>query len=230
MSHILLVEDEANFGAVLRDYLQMNGYEVSLAADGQAGWDRFQEGEFDLCILDVMMPKQDGFTLAKKIRERDGEQPLMFLTARQMQADKITGLRLGADDYLTKPFDSEELLLRVGAILKRTSGRQPREQREEIAFADFVFHPRFHRLETPEGEEKLSPKESELLELLLSHCNDLLPRETALRQLWGDDSYFNARSMDVFISRLRKRLKVDDRVAIENVHGKGFRLLVPDHS
>lgn len=234
---ILLVEDEANFGAVLRDFLQMNQYSVNLAKDGAEGWDFFTSGSYDLCILDVMMPKQDGFSLAKRIRKKNPGQPLMFLTARQMQEDKNQGLRIGADDYLTKPFDSEELLLRVGAILKRTENRSRKrefaalrktriENRESIAFGSFTFTPKVHRLESPRGEEKLSPKESELLELLVAHENDLLSREYALKKLWGEDNYFNARSMDVFISKLRKRFKADDLVKIDNVHGKGFRLVI----
>ncbi len=226
MARILLVEDETNFGAVLRDYLQMNGHTVTLATDGQAGFRAFYEGEFDLCILDVMMPKEDGFSLARKIRGSQPGQPLMFLTARQMQEDKNHGLRLGADDYLTKPFDSEELLLRVEAILKRTKGAVAMPAPEGISFGRFTFQPRSHRLTSDAAEEKLSPKESELLELLLIHKNDLLPRETALQKLWGEDTYFNGRSMDVFISKLRKKLRSDQRISIENVHGKGFRLNV----
>lgn len=222
---ILLVEDEANFGAVLRDFLQMNLYSVNLAKDGEEGWDFFTSGSYDLCILDVMMPKQDGFSLAKKIREENPRQPIMFLTARHMQADKNQGLRIGADDYLTKPFDSEELLLRVGAILKRTESRESSTV-SPMTFGSFIFNPKLHRLESPQGEEKLSPKESELLQLLLVHKNDLLSREVALKKLWGEDSYFNARSMDVFISKLRKRFKSDDLIKIENVHGKGFRLVI----
>lgn len=224
---ILLVEDEANFGAVLRDFLQMNQYSVNLAKDGNEGWDFFTSGSYDLCILDVMMPKQDGFSLAKRIRENNPGQPLMFLTARQLQEDKNQGLRIGADDYLTKPFDSEELLLRVGAILKRTESREARTEKP-IVFGRFTFNPKLHRLESTTGEEKLSPKESELLELLILHKNDLLSREYALKKLWGDDSYFNARSMDVFISKLRKRVKSDELIKIENVHGKGFRLVIND--
>ncbi len=222
---ILLVEDEANFGAVLRDFLQMNQYSVNLAKDGNEGWDFFTSGSYDLCILDVMMPKQDGFSLAKRIRENNPSQPLMFLTARQLQEDKNMGLRIGADDYLTKPFNSEELLLRVGAILKRTESREPKTE-SPITFGSFVFHPKLHRLNSSHGEEKLSPKESELLQLLLAHKNDLLSREYALKKLWGEDSYFNARSMDVFISKLRKKVKSDELIKIENVHGKGFRLVI----
>ncbi|MDP5168902.1 MAG: response regulator transcription factor [Bacteroidia bacterium] len=227
MSTILLVEDEPNFGAVLRDYLQMNGHVATLVRDGAEGWDAFRAGTFDLCILDVMMPKVDGFALAKRIREADPAQPIMFLTARHQQMDKNEGLRIGADDYLTKPFDSEELLLRISAILKRSQGRQARTApQEDLYFASFHFSPKVHSLSSAAGEERLSPKESELLELLLAHKNDLLSREFALQQLWGDDNYFNARSMDVFISKLRKRLKSDDRVKIDNIHGKGFSLLV----
>lgn len=224
--HILLVEDEPNFGAVLRDFLEMKGFQVSLAEDGTQGWALYQDGRVDLCVLDVMMPGIDGFTLAKMIRERDEHQALMFLTARQLPEDKIQGFKIGADDYLTKPFHSEELLLRVKAILKRTSGFVKESENSDQSFAGFTFQPSLHVLASSAGEEKLSPKEAELLELLLIRKNSLLSREEALRKLWGEDNYFNARSMDVFISKLRKRFKSNDQVKIENVHGKGFRMLV----
>ncbi|WNJ15986.1 response regulator transcription factor [Pontibacter sp. G13] len=231
MEKILLVEDEANFGAVLRDYLQMNDYDVTLVEDGEAGWKAYNQGAYRLCILDVMMPKKDGFTLAKEIRERDTDTPIIFLTARSLQEDVLKGFKTGADDYITKPFDSEELLLRIRAILKRTQQteeEEPISDQEEFEFGEFHFHHRFHQL-THQGEtERLSPKESDLLRLLLVHRNDLLTRETALRTLWGDDNYFNARSMDVFISKLRKRFKVDPRIKIDNVHGKGFCMIIPE--
>lgn len=224
MANILLVEDEPNFAAILRDILHMHSHSVQLAPDGEAGWQVWEQGSFDLLLLDVMMPKLDGFSLARRIRETDADQPIIFLTARSQKTDVVTGLKLGADDYLTKPFDSEELLLRIDAILKRSNGRA-RQQPGALQVGNCVFHPRLHLLEWQHGEEKLSPKEAELLELLLEHKNGLLPRETALHRLWGEDTYFNARSMDVFISRLRKRLSHDPAIRIDNVHGKGFRLV-----
>lgn len=231
MAHILLVEDEANFGAVLRDYLQMNGFEVSLARDGEAGKLAFDQGNFDLCILDVMMPRKDGFTLAKEIRQEDADIPIIFLTARSMREDVLQGFRTGGDDYITKPFDSEELLLRVKAILRRREATDSTPlMPEEFHFGHFFFNYRLNTLSHDDKQVRLSPKEADLLRLLLVHKNDLLSRQVALKSLWGDDNYFNARSMDVFISKLRKRLKSDPDVVIENVHGKGFRMVVTENS
>ncbi|MEO0899342.1 MAG: response regulator transcription factor [Bacteroidota bacterium] len=228
MTRILLVEDEANFGAVLRDYLQMNQFDVTLCRDGEEGLAAFKKDPYRIIITDVMMPKMDGFTLAKEIRETNTEIPIIFLTARSMREDVIEGFSLGGDDYITKPFDSEELLLRIKAILKRTEN--PSEKKEEIPdefeFGKFHFNYRLHILREGEETHKLSPKEADLLRLLLVHKNDLLPREKALQALWGDDNYFNARSMDVFISKLRRRLKSDAGIKIENVHSRGFRLVV----
>lgn len=225
MERILLVEDEVNFGAVLQDYLQMADYEVRLCRDGEEGLRAFRSEPFHLCILDVMMPRKDGFTLARDIRAINSDIPIIFLTARSMREDVIEGFRLGADDYITKPFDSEELLLRVQAILKRSNGG---ELPEEFQFGNFHFNYRLHSVEHQGEPQKLSPKEADLLRLLLHRRNDLLSREEALETLWGEDNYFNARSMDVFISKLRKRFKPDPRVRIENVHGKGFRLVVEE--
>lgn len=230
MDRILLVEDEANFGAVLRDYLQMNGYSVTLCPNGAEGLETFQRASFRLLILDVMMPKMDGFTLARKVREINSDIPIIFLTARSMREDVHEGFRIGADDYIKKPFDSEELLLRVQAVLKRSTGPGggPASLPEQFEFGPFSFNHKLHEI-TFEGEtQRLSPKEADLLRLLLVHKNDLLSREEALRTLWGDDNYFNARSMDVFISKLRKRFKVEPNIKIENVHGKGFRMLVAE--
>lgn len=230
MTRILLVEDEPNFGTVLRDYLQMNDFEVTLCRDGEAGLQAFRKGSFHLCILDVMMPKMDGFTLSQEIRKLDDEVPLIFLTARGMQEDKIKGFKLGADDYVTKPFDSEELLLRVKAVLKRNQrgGQEEDTTPDTFAFGPFQFNYKLHQIEENGEVSRLSPKEADLLRLLLIHKNDLLPRDKALKALWGDDNYFNARSMDVFISKLRKRFKSDPGIQIENVHSRGFRLIVPE--
>ncbi|MEM7372957.1 MAG: response regulator transcription factor [Bacteroidota bacterium] len=234
MTRILLVEDEANFGAVLRDYLQMHDYDVTLQEDGLAGLAAFRTQHFQLCILDVMMPKMDGFSLAKEIRQINSDIPIIFLTARSMKEDLYQGFEIGADDYITKPFDSEELLYRVKAVLKRGDPHPKSPQEQEIpdhfSFGEFEFNHRLHQIEHKGEKIKLSPKEADLLQLLLTHSNDLLPRDKALQKLWGDDNYFNARSMDVFISKLRKRFRPDARIKIENVHGRGFRMVVPEES
>jgi len=229
MARILLVEDEANFGAVLRDYLQMNDYEVTLMTDGEAGLQAFQAEHFDLCVLDVMMPKKDGFALGKEINAINSEMPIIFLTARTMKEDVHKGFEVGADDYITKPFDSEELLYRVKAILKRAKSGEAKTEEllpDEFSFGSFEFNYRLNIISQNGASDRLSPKEADLLRLLLVNKNDLLSREVALRTLWGDDNYFNARSMDVFISKLRKRFKSDPSIKIENVHGKGFRMVV----
>ncbi|MDX2246191.1 MAG: response regulator transcription factor [Bacteroidia bacterium] len=229
MIPILLVEDETNFGTVLRDYLHMNGYEVTLCMDGEAGFQTFRTQPFRLCILDVMMPRMDGFTLARKIREINSDIPIIFLTARSMREDVHKGFEIGGDDYITKPFDSEELLYRVKAVLKRTESANTAskdEDTEVFSFGQFLFNYRLHTISHRDENIRLSPKEADLLRLLLQRQNDLLSREEALNALWGDDNYFNARSMDVFISKLRKRFKDDPSIRIENVHGKGFRLVI----
>lgn len=229
MTRILLVEDEQNFGAVLRDYLGMHGFSVVWMQDGLAGLSAFRQGGFQLCILDVMMPKMDGFSLATEIRRHDTRIPILFLTARSMKADVHKGFHAGADDYLTKPFDSEELLLRIQAILKRVeaSAEQATEDMFPEAFwlGSFRFEYALHTLHIDGQALRLSPKEADLLRLLCQHQNELLSREETLLRLWGEDTYFNARSMDVFISKLRKRFQTDPSIRIENVHGKGFRLV-----
>ncbi len=226
---ILLVEDEANFGMVLRDFLTMHGFSVLLRNDGHAGWEAVMAEPFDLCILDVMMPRKDGFTLGREIKARFPSMPIIYLTARNLPEDVVRGLKLGADDYITKPFHSEELLLRIQAVLRRsqpvpTSLTPPTQ--ETFPIGPFIFNSKFHLITHAGEEQRLSPKESELLRLLCLHQNDLLTRDEALKQLWGDDNYFNARSMDVFISRLRKRFASVPAIRIDNVHGKGFRLMV----
>jgi DNA-binding response OmpR family regulator len=222
---ILLVEDDPNFGSVLKNYLELNDYEVRLANDGVSGYDQFVSGKFDVCILDVMMPKKDGFTLAKDIREKDEHVPIIFLTAKTMKEDMLSGFRVGADDYLTKPFDSEVLLYKLKAILKRSSDRSHDPTQKEFIIGRYNFN--FdHRTITLDGSShKLSPKEADLLRLLCIYKNELLPRQKALKEIWGDDNYFNARSMDVFITKLRKYLKDDPALDIINIHGKGFRLI-----
>lgn len=228
MATILLVEDEPNFGAILRDYLELNGFGVQLCTDGEAGWEAFRSRTFDLCVLDVMMPKKDGFTLAQDIRRVNAAVPIVFLTARSLRDDRLQGFRLGADDYLTKPFDSEELLLRIHAILKRSTAQPTLTTADVFCIGEYTFDAQLRLLECAGNSQRLSPREAELLRLLCLHRNSLLPRETALRALWGDDNYFNGRSMDVFLTRLRKLFNDTSGIQIENIHGRGYRLIVPE--
>lgn len=228
---ILLVEDDQNFGDVLRSYLEMHDYDVTLAQDGEAGFQQYQKSDYDLCIFDVMMPKKDGFTLASEIREEDKDMPIIFLTAKTLKDDVVQGFKIGADDYITKPFNSEELLLRVQAILKRSQQKaDPREEIKEFTIGKYHFNFPLRILTFTSGEEeevyKLSPKEAQLLRLFAININDILPRSEALTKIWGEDNYFTARSMDVFVTKLRKYLKKDDQIEIVNIHGNGFQLLV----
>ncbi len=229
---ILLVEDDQNFGDVLCSYLEMHEYDVTLAKDGTLGLEAYEQGKYDLCIFDVMMPKKDGFSLASEIREKDGEIPIIFLTARSMKEDVLEGFKIGADDYITKPFNSEELLLRIQAILKRSNhNNNPREEIKEFNIGKYHFNFPLRILTFDPGGEneeasKLSPKEAQLLRLFAIKLNDILPRSEALTKIWGEDNYFTARSMDVFVTKLRKYLKRDDHIEIVNIHGNGFQLLV----
>ena len=225
---ILLVEDDPNFGSILKEYLIINGYHVTLAKNGIEGFEKFKKEDYDLCLLDVMMPYKDGFTLAKEIREKNETVPLIFLTAKTMKEDVLKGFKLGADDYLSKPFDSEVLLAKIKSILGRRVVQTTVESDEmEFTIGKFNLNAKL-RLLTFKNEEpvKLSPKENQLLRLLALHINDLLPREKALNKIWRDDNYFTSRSMDVYIAKLRKYLKQDDKVEILNIHGEGFRLVV----
>lgn len=225
-----------NFGDVLRSYLEMHDYDVTLAKDGEAGLDAFNKGQYDLCIFDVMMPKKDGFSLAEDVRQKDKETPIIFLTAKTLKDDVVKGFKIGADDYITKPFNSEELLYRIQAILKRTQGKpDPREEIKEFTIGKYHFNYPLRILtyagETPEEEKfKLSPKESQLLRMFAMYRNDVLPRSEALTKIWGEDNYFTARSMDVFVTKLRKYLKADDNIEIVNIHGNGFQLLIKDEA
>lgn len=226
---IMIVEDDTNFGMVLKDYLTLHDYDVYLYRDGQQALDKFEPGKFNLCILDVMMPVMDGFTLAEKIKEKDKHVPVIFLTAKAMKTDMVRGFRIGADDYITKPFDSEILLLKIKALLNRseTIVKAANEQVEFI-IGSFKFNSRLRTIEGFGKTQKLSPKEAALLALLCLYLNDILPREIALRKIWNDDNYFTARSMDVFITKIRKYLKDDPKVELLNVHGNGYRLVVID--
>lgn len=226
MQKILLVEDEKNFGMVLKDYLGMNGYAVTLCEDGESGLEAFKKDKYDLCILDVMMPKKDGFTLSSEIKTINKDIPLLFLTARSMRDDVVKGYKLGADDYITKPFDSEVLLLKLKVILNRQEIRSANENIFEHSIGKFSFNAKMRTLKHSKGEVKLSPKESALLNLLCQHKNDVLPREKALKQIWNEDNYFTGRSMDVYIVKLRKFLADDPSIEINNLHGNGYSLMV----
>ncbi|MCF6295054.1 MAG: response regulator transcription factor [Flavobacteriaceae bacterium] len=225
---ILLVEDDPNFGTVLKDYLMMNDYDVVHAKNGMEGFEKFKKDDYDLCILDVMMPYKDGFTLAKEIREKNADVPIIFLTAKAMKEDVLKGYKVGADDYLNKPFDSEVLLMKIKAIINRKTKDSVTDSKQfEFEIGDFHLNSKLRFLRYKGGTpEKLSPKEGELLRLLALHENDLMPRELALTKIWRDDNYFTSRSMDVYIAKLRKYLKVDENVEILNIHGEGFRLVV----
>ncbi len=228
-SKILLVEDDANFGKVLKNYLELNDYVVELARDGILGLAAFRREKFDLCICDVMMPNLDGFSLAEEIRNIDPDVPLFFLTAKNMKDDILTGYKLGADDYILKPFDSEILLSKIKAILKRNSDAQEKQNEHvDYQIGAFHFNSKLRELKLGDTTHVLSPKENDLLKMLADHLNDLLPREQALKRIWGSDTYFNGRSMDVYIAKLRKYLKDDANVEIVNIHGNGFRLLVKE--
>jgi two-component system, OmpR family, response regulator VicR len=223
---LLVVEDDPNLGDILQEYLQMKGYTTTLCRDGEEGWNKFKKDKYDLCLLDIMMPKKDGFTLAKEIKKVQENLPILFLTAKNQKDDIIEGLKIGADDYLTKPFSMEELLLRITAILRRTQKSTEVVALKTYSFGDFVLHYDEQFIEGPGGKHKLTSKENELIRLLASEINKLVNRSHALKQIWGDDSYFNARSMDVYLSKIRKILKNDPKVQIITVHGEGFKLIV----
>ena len=224
---ILLVEDDPNFGTVLKDYLALNDYNVTHAKDGIEGLIMFKNNDFDLCILDVMMPRKDGFSLAQDIRSKNKEIPIIFLTAKTLKEDVLKGYQVGADDYLNKPFDSEVLLFKIKAILQRKeSDNSAEDEQFEFNIGGFFFNSKLRHLSVGDNEpQKLSPKESKLLRMLALHKNYLMPRELALTKIWRDDNYFTSRSMDVYIAKLRKYLKNDASVEILNIHGEGFRLV-----
>ncbi|MCY1518710.1 Sensory transduction protein regX3 [compost metagenome] len=229
MKKILLVEDDPNLGLLLQDYLQLKGkFEVVLCADGEEGLKAFSKQAFDMCILDVMMPKKDGFSLGKEIRKANAHIPIIFATAKAMIEDKASAYDLGGDDYITKPFRIEELLLRINALLKRVSKDAPTQEPAQTQFeiGKYTFDYTTQLIHFNGQQQKLSTKEAELLQLLCLKKNTVLTREEALLSIWHDDNYFNGRSMDVFLSKLRKYLKEDPRVEILNVHGKGYKLLV----
>lgn len=222
---ILLAEDDRNLGILLKNYLTAKDYETSLYNSGKQALDSYSPGLFDLCILDIMMPEMDGITLAKAIRKTDPSIPVIFLTAKNQEEDIIEGFKSGADDYITKPFSMEELLYRIEAIFRRTSGSPAKLEEDICQIGEYIFNSKRQLLTLGDHEISLTTKESELLDLLYQHKNEMLERNFALKSIWIDDNYFNARSMDVYITRLRKYLKKDPSVKILNIHGKGYRLI-----
>ncbi len=225
--HIFLVEDDLSFGAVLKSYLKINEYEVTWVDDGKFAVDKFKNGNYQICILDVMLPNVDGFTIGTEIRKIDKDIPMVFLTAKSLKEDILKGYNVGADDYITKPFDTEVLLCKIEAIIKRQS-TQPVNDEVIFTIGTYIFDSKLRYISREGEKQKLSPKESDLLKLLCQNKNELLPRETALRKIWGEDGYFTARSMDVFITKLRKYLAADSNIEIKNIHGSGFLLEVID--
>ncbi len=223
---ILLVEDDKNLGFVIKDFLEMLSYSVTLKEKGKSGLAAFREKNYDLVLLDIMLPEMDGFTVAEEIRRYDCEIPLIFITARNMDQDKIKGFRVGADDYIVKPFSTEELKLRIRAVLRRTRASQNIHKETVYRFGIFSFNTKNHRLSSPSGDKQLTRREAEVLLLLCQNMNEVLRREVALRSIWGEDDYFMGRSMDVYITKLRKFLKEDPNVTITNIHNTGFKLEV----
>jgi len=224
-TRILLCEDDPNLGALLKDYLNAKGFEAELAVDGVEGLKEYRRSSFDFLILDVMMPQKDGFTLASEIREEDKHTPILFLTAKSMKEDTLEGFKAGGDDYMTKPFSMEELLARINAILRRSAALPDDDEEVQFQVGNYTFDYHKQRLISGGFEVKLTTKEKELMYLLCKNKNGVMERGYALKAIWGDDNYFNGRSMDVYIAKLRKHLKNDPAVEIINIHGKGFKLL-----
>lgn len=227
MTKILLAEDDPNLGTLLQEYLTIKGYETTLAKDGDEALTKFVQQPYDLCIFDVMMPKKDGFTLAKEVRMSDRDTPIIFLTAKAMKEDTLQGFKLGADDYMTKPFSMEELLARLQAVLRRSQKEELQNEKvTSFKIRGFVFDSEKQTLTHHDEVQKLTVKESQLLKLLCENMGNSVSRSFALKMVWGDDTYFNARSMDVYITKLRKFLKEEPEIQIVNVHGEGFKLMV----
>lgn len=223
---VLLAEDDANLGTILKSYLLAKGYDTDLFEDGDKAYKAFKNNSYDFCILDIMMPLKDGFTLAKEIRKEDKEVPILFLTAKSLQEDIIEGFKLGADDYLTKPFSMEELLMRIGAVLRRSKSNKKKDSEEIYSIGKLTFNYKRQELSYDDQKQKLTSKEADLLKLLCDNMNEILERPEALKKIWKDDSYFNARSMDVYVAKIRKYLKADPNVELLNIHGRGFKLIV----
>ncbi len=222
---LLIVEDDPNLGLILKEYLELKNFKADLAVDGVEGLKLFSKNKYDLCILDIMLPKKDGFTLAREIKLLNNAASFIFLTAKSLKEDTLKGLRMGADDYITKPFSMEELLLRINAIIRRTNKGETQQKRIPVKIGFFEFDFEKQILKSKDGEVKLTSKENDLLLLLYQYKNSVLDRKTALNQIWNDDTYFNARSMDVYIVKLRKYLKQDESIQILTIHGQGFRLV-----
>lgn len=225
--HIFLVEDDLSFGAVLKSYLEINDFEVDWIDDGKFALAQFNKKTFDICILDVMLPHVDGFTIGAEIKKVNPNIPVLFLTAKNMREDVLQGYRIGADDYITKPFDTEVLIYKIKAILKRGNGTSEKEP-DFYQIGSYVFDYKLRNIERENTKQKLSPKEAELLKMLCENLNKLLPREAALKKIWGDDGYFTARSMDVYLTKLRKLFPDDPTIEIKNIHGSGFMLEIKD--
>lgn len=224
---ILLCEDDENFGVLLQEYLNTKGFDCDLQPNGEEGYRAFVRNGYDICLLDVMMPKKDGFQLAEEIRQTNSEIPIIFLTAKQQKEDVIRGFKIGADDYLTKPFSMEELIYRIESIMRRVKGNK-KPHSTTFRIGEFTLDTQKQLLYFGERETKLTTKENELLGLLAQNANHILERQYALKSIWVDDNYFNARSMDVYITKLRKLLQDDPEVGIINVHGKGYKLITPN--
>lgn len=225
---ILLAEDDLNLGSLLEQYLIAKDYETDLFVDGEAAYNGFLKNKYDLCILDVMMPKKDGFQLAQDIKQNNNSVPVIFLTAKVLKEDVLEGFKIGADDYITKPFNMEELLYRIEAVLRR-AGRDTEDKRKTFTVGNIIFDSNTQTIKLDGSDDvvsKLTSKESDLLKLLCQHQDSVMKREHALKTIWNDDNYFNARSMDVYITKIRKHLKVDPRIKIINKHGEGYKLIV----
>jgi len=221
---ILLLEDDPNLGFVLQEQLESGGFKVTLMTNGEDGLTASQKGRFDLCLVDVMMPRKDGFTFAREFRAKDSSTPIIFLTAKSLKEDRIEGFKIGGDDYVTKPFSMEELMLRIQAVLKRSSAREAPPRKQKIRFGDFTFDVASQTLLSKSGKQVLTAKEAQVLSLLCASLNDVVLRNDILKSIWNDDSIYNSRSLDVFISKLRKYLADDGSVRILSVHGKGYKL------
>ncbi|PLX06115.1 MAG: DNA-binding response regulator [Marinilabiliales bacterium] len=224
---LLLVEDDVNFGFVLKSYLEMNDFEVELVSDGKDAVPTFSKNQYDLCVLDVMLPNVDGFTIAREFRKINKKIPIIFLTAKSLKDDVLEGFKAGADDYLTKPFDSDVLLVKIKAILRRNTGEKP-EIEDKVKIGKYIFDTKLRTLTYNDESHRLTPREADLLKELIINKNSVLDRNEALKKIWGDDNYFNARSMDVYITKLRKYFKDDDKIQINNIHGSGFILVMQD--
>jgi Response regulators consisting of a CheY-like receiver domain and a winged-helix DNA-binding domain len=223
---IFLVEDDLSFGSVLKSYLEINDFAVEWVDDGKYAVEHFRKGLFEICILDVMLPHVDGFTIANEIRQINNLVPIVFLTAKKLKEDVLKGYGAGGDDYITKPFDTDILLAKIRAILARRDFQSSTKDIYELG--KFVFNARLRTLTSGDDEKKLSPKEAQLLELLVTNSNSLISREMALKKIWGNDDYFTARSMDVYVTKLRKFLSADPRLNIKNIHGAGFQLVISE--